>query len=72
MFSTLPKMNFNFSVMFILSYAFAFNLGRSKNLSFDKELNLSSVKAFDSKRAKSVLSCIELNFHHAIPTFNDL
>ena len=30
-FSTLPKINFSFSVMFILSSATAFNLEQSKN-----------------------------------------
>ena len=38
MFSTLPKTNFNFSVTLILSSAYAFNLDKSKILSFGKEL----------------------------------
>ena len=39
MFSTLPKMNLNFSFTFILSSADALNLDQSKNLLFGKELN---------------------------------
>ena len=39
-FSTLPKTNFNFSVIFILSSAIALKLDQSRNLSFGKELNM--------------------------------
>ena len=40
MLSTLPKPNFNVSVTFILSSAYAFNLNKSKILSFGKGLSL--------------------------------
>ena len=39
MFSTLPNLNFSFLVTFILSSAYAFNLDKSKILSFGMELN---------------------------------
>ena len=39
MFSTLRKINFKFSVTFILSSADAFNLDKPKILSFGNELN---------------------------------
>ena len=41
MFSTLPETNFNFSAKFNLSSANAFNMIKSKILSFGKELKLS-------------------------------
>ena len=40
MFSTIPKTNFNFSVTFVLSSANAFNLDKSKILSYGKELKV--------------------------------
>ena len=40
MFSTLLRTNFNFSLTFILLSANALDLGKSKNLSFGKELNV--------------------------------
>ena len=39
MFSTLPNLNFNISLTFILSSANAFNLDQSKILSFGKGIN---------------------------------
>ena len=38
MFSTCSRINFNFSVTFILSSTNAFNLEQSKNLSYGKEV----------------------------------
>ena len=40
MFSTLPNINFNFSLIFIFSSTNAFNLDKSITLSFGKELTL--------------------------------
>ena len=56
MFSTLPKTNFSYSVIFNLSSANAVNLDQSKNLLFAKELvhqmtiflDLSKLKAFQT------------------------
>ena len=39
MFSTLPKLNFNFSLASVLSSANAFNLVSAKKLLFGNELN---------------------------------
>ena len=43
MFSTCPKSNFNFYVIFILSSANDFNLDQSKNLLFGKGLSQVSI-----------------------------
>ena len=48
MFSTLPKINFNFLVPFILSSANAFNLDNSIILSFGKELMAQGRNVFEN------------------------
>ena len=52
MFSTLPKVNFNFSVIFILTSANAFTLVQFKILLFGKELNLSETTYLESPKLK--------------------
>ena len=47
-FSTLPKLNFNFSFTFILSSANALNLDQSVILSFGKELTLYHTFQFET------------------------
>ena len=74
MFSTHPKTNYNFSVMFILSSENAFNLDQSKKSSFGKELRnrfqiwskiiLSPSYVFNFDMSKSLSFCISINLHH--------
>ena len=49
MFSTHPKINFNFSVTFILSSANAFNLDQLKYLSFGKVLKNKQTTNYNSR-----------------------
>ena len=54
MFSTIPKMNFNFSVPFILLSANAFNFNKSYMLLFGKALNsLQDEKILDGSKLKA-------------------
>ena len=52
MMSTLPKTSFNFFVKFILSSENAFNLDKTKILSFGKELTLSQMTILDPSKLK--------------------
>ena len=71
MFSTLPKLNFNCTVTFILSSANAFNLDQSKILSFGNELrvNLWSANALYGS-VSNVVWYVELTFLNNL-TFYD-
>ena len=66
MFSTFPVSNFNFSFIFILLSAIAFNLDQSKFLSFGEEL-----KSYTNCPARLMESgfalCSISVSHHTIP-----
>ena len=55
MFSTLPKTNFNFSVTFILSPAYAFKLDQSEILLFGKELSVTQNLKSVSERVENIV-----------------
>ena len=63
MFSTFPKANFNFRYIIKLSSANAFNLERSKNLSFGKELSKNIGEYCDHQSFMIFQQC----FQHSSP-----